>query len=679
MSAEHPPRIGGWLLFPAIGLILGPPLLLVGIVGKCISLVSASFARQAEQFSGLRPMMVFELVGAVFLLVFACVVAYVFFTKRRSTPNAVIAYMLTGTAFAVVQFVGGAAIFGLDDPLLVLSLLRSSGLIGVVLADAVWIPYFLVSKRVQATFIIGEERITEDAKPLTWHRATIWSGISTLALILVYASVGSAVAPIRGALEMTEVQVFQHWLFIVLVALFSVSLIIATLTCVKWTLINAGSLGVHVGLLMLVGGAVWYFGGKVEGDVVLVSPRIELSTSDGQPLPGGRFLAEAGQSWQQFVPALGGFVTCQVVATRACGSEPVGEAAVRAAVGDEPARLLKLAADQPAPTTLDSDLAVRLRTFPPQHKFYDDNVPALYFGRRGARTLNFVEIRGLPIHRERFLPGEDPPRDAADRVVVSKRSSPHVKLFGVSIWTGWFEQWRMPIALETPGLPFRVEITGYLPYIAGTEEAVSSDGCLVRRPVVQPLVLRRPGTGRGLSAIRLRLTGLGTFAGWSASRWCTFSVFPRFEPVVGMEAWMPEPITVRLPDGSEWELIYSRAERDLRTALVAGKLSVKFLPGRQSVESWRSDFYVTSDAGDGLQPAAVYANQTYTIGPWTLFQANAALDHWSWTDLGVGNRRGIWPMTIGSVLITLGCLYAFYVKPILRRRTTPASAAGARR
>ena len=50
-------------------------------------------------------------------------------------------------------------------------------------------------------------------------------GIILLVLILLYASIGSGVAPLRGALEMTEMQVFQHWLFVLLIVLFGLALL----------------------------------------------------------------------------------------------------------------------------------------------------------------------------------------------------------------------------------------------------------------------------------------------------------------------------------------------------------------------------------------------------------------------------------------------------------------------
>ena len=64
---------------------------------------------------------------------------------------------------------------------------------------------------------------------------------------------------------------------------------------------------------------------------------------------------------------------------------------------------------------------------------------------------------------------------------------------------------------------------------------------------------------------------------------------------------------------------------------------------------------------------------TMTIGNWTYFQSGAATDNWSFTVLGVGNRNGIIPMGVGCVMITLGCLFAFYVKPILKRRQAQAA------
>ncbi|MFN4244087.1 MAG: hypothetical protein ACK4PI_12730 [Tepidisphaerales bacterium] len=53
---------------------------------------------------------------------------------------------------------------------------------------------------------------------------------------------------------------------------------------------------------------------------------------------------------------------------------------------------------------------------------------------------------------------------------------------------------------------------------------------------------------------------------------------------------------------------------------------------------------------------------------WTLFQAQWDPNGQRFTVLGVGNRPGVWVMTAGSVIMTVGLLYAFYAKPLIIRR-----------
>jgi hypothetical protein len=53
---------------------------------------------------------------------------------------------------------------------------------------------------------------------------------------------------------------------------------------------------------------------------------------------------------------------------------------------------------------------------------------------------------------------------------------------------------------------------------------------------------------------------------------------------------------------------------------------------------------------------------------WLLFQAQWDPGGQRWTVLGVGNRPGVTTMTVGSIMIGVGLLYAFYVKPIIIQR-----------
>ncbi len=508
-------------------------------------------------------------------------------------------------------------------------------------------------------------------RPTTWRRnplirffASIRFGIATLVLILVYASIGSALAPVRGALELSEMQVFKHWLFLTLIVLFCVSLVLATLTRIKFKWTNAGALLTHAGLLLLIGGAWWYFATKVEGDVVLVSPRVELVGSDGRKLGNDAdFVAWEGGHWEQFAPALGGMVRFEVTQTLP-PHQPVEQAVVSVRFGDAAPQSVTLAANDPQPTMLGSGLGLRLRTYAAQDMFFQNDLPTLYYGEFNGE-LKAAPLHELPLHRERYLADEGELKDVRGNVVPSKRTWPHLALGALRIPTGWFERWRLPIHVPTPTLPFDVEITGYVPYLADLRGGV---------PIIQPLELRRPGQDRMLSAIRLKLTGRDQYEGWSETRWALFSPVPRVEPAAMGVIGAARPELVRMPDNKVYELVYSRWPHRLDTTLVPGRLAVNFMPGAQNVETWRSDFFVAGRDGVA-QPAEVYTNQTYTVGPWTLFQANASGDHWSWTGLGVGNRRGMWPMMLGSGLITLGCLFAFYIKPVLKQRMRTALAA----
>jgi hypothetical protein len=710
-------------------------------------------------------------------------------------------------------------------------------------------------------------------------------GVVLLALILVYASVGSALPQIRGALELTEADVFKHWCFATLVVLFSVSLLVATCTRLRWRLVNAGALSAHVGLLLVIGGAFWHFRAKIEGDVPLFSPCIELSTRDGQAVPGGQLPVEQGQRWSGPLLELGGAVHVEVTDVRDGDSKPVSGASVRVQLGEAPAETIVLSSDEQPAATVGDQLQVALHVSPPADCFYEAEIPALYYRRvtDPEDQRRSVAIHGLPIHRERYLGKEHVYHDTAGREVPSKRTTPAIRLAGLSIPTGWIEHWRLPIELAAPDLPFDVRVTGYLPYVAGTEPAVQpggeaenpaielglvaggesvrqwllawdparallnaevpfefrwvrsereradllkplagphellvevrdppvrrtlavtegetyaidgtpyeltvkrlmpawplltpgfegaispvasvevnngerrfrriviqrfpqlnqdidaedtrhrepldsnltlryrtsasgwviitagpdlepvaavfetdgsvrlvpltvgksaslsipgwnvvltlhalvSNARLVPEPVITPLEVRRPNVApRGMSAICLEVTGRRPHAGWSERRWALLSPYPHVEA---------RPIHVQ-PPGQEaaWELIYSRLGRNLGAQLMPGKLKVTYFPGRQSIKSWRSEFFVQDEPGGTPRPTAVYTNHTEPVGRWTLFQSGAAEDHWSYTILGVGNRNGVWPMIVGSVLITVGCLFAFYVKPVLQRRS----------
>lgn len=316
--------------------------------------------------------------------------------------------------------------------------------------------------------------------PIVRLLASIKFGMTVLTLILAYACVLSAMPQVRGAVELTEMAAFHHWLFAALIALFCVSLSVATWTRIRWNLTNAGVLTVHLGLLILIGGSWLYFWNKVEGDVLLMSPRVELwtiSQQDIRPLEGAMVLAEAGRAWEQNLPAFGGRVRMEVLETKGEGLRPVQEARIRVLIGDDPPREFTLSEGDQSVGKLNDRLAIHLRTFEPVTQFFDKDHAALYWRPLDRpEAQQFARLDGLPLYRERFIDDGTELRDVAGRTQTSKRLTPHLALGPIRIPTGWFESWRMPLEPKTPGLPFDVRITGYLPYIRNLQNVAVPGG-----------------------------------------------------------------------------------------------------------------------------------------------------------------------------------------------------------
>ncbi len=315
---------------------------------------------------------------------------------------------------------------------------------------------------------------TRKTNPVIALFSSVRFGVTVLAMILAYASIMSAMPQVRGALEMTEMEAFRHWTFVSLIGLFAITLIITTWRRIRWNVTNLGVLTVHTGLIVFVAGAVWYFHHKVEGDVLLMSPRVEMISLRGaQSRIIGTALAEADKGWAAEMPAFGGAVGFVIQDVRFPTDAPA-EATVRVRIGDGDVEEKVLRAGEP-PSALANRLALRLRTFQPQTTFFDDEAPALAVRRASEDQPTVLPIHGLPYFRERFTDNGEPVTDSAGRPVASKRSWPHIPLLNIP--TGWFEHWRMPIPLDAPdALPFDFEVTGYLPYISGFEGALVDGG-----------------------------------------------------------------------------------------------------------------------------------------------------------------------------------------------------------
>ncbi|UCF66570.1 MAG: hypothetical protein JSV80_12355 [Acidobacteriota bacterium] len=123
-------------------------------------------------------------------------------------------------------------------------------------------------------------------------------GVTMMVLILAYCWIGSAgFTPltdwfVRQSFEKTEMEWFNWWPFHVLLILFSISLILVTWRRIRFNRFNLGVWTVHSGILVLILGAVVYFGTKVEGDMAVYRRQAILRSGGAE----ARLLLRPGES-----------------------------------------------------------------------------------------------------------------------------------------------------------------------------------------------------------------------------------------------------------------------------------------------------------------------------------------------------------------------------------------------
>lgn len=147
--------IRGWLLLVALGLCLQPLILLKTLRDNARAFEPETW--RVLTMPGARayhplwaPLLIAEVVVNAALLVGVAVLLYLFFTTKRVFPRAAIAFM----AASFVVTLGDYAFTGAIPAARAQFTAKEAADIGrSALATAIWIPYFLRSRRVAATFV----------------------------------------------------------------------------------------------------------------------------------------------------------------------------------------------------------------------------------------------------------------------------------------------------------------------------------------------------------------------------------------------------------------------------------------------------------------------------------------------------------------------------------------------
>lgn len=173
--------------------------------------------------------------------------------------------------------------------------------------------------------------------------------------------------------------------------------------------------------------------------------------------------------------------------------------------------------------------------------------------------------------------------------------------------------------------------------------------------------------------------------GWREAKWIPFHRYTfdePFEPVGVLSRYQPAVFT--LPDGRALELAVGRERRRLPfevrlddfvlTSHVGG-----FTGRTSSVRDWTSILRFQQGA-EWSAPTSISTNnpgqhdglwffQSYWDPPREArFAGDVPSQGLNFTGLGIGNRHGVYTQLAGCCISVAGMLYAFYIKPIIRRR-----------
>lgn len=235
----------------------------------------------------------------------------------------------------------------------------------------------------------------------------------------------------------------------------------------------------------------------------------------------------------------------------------------------------------------------------------------------------------------------------------------------------------------TPRQPFRlpagitVTVGEYMP------RAISET-----KPFIIPPSQRNRDAGAQFSTARVEIPG-GT------GLWLPFHhfVFDTERDVLRRHRFSPTIAT--LPDGRRVEMMFSRERRPLpaKVALEEFVLTTHiggFTGETSTIRDYTSYVRFAEDDGWGdARPVSVnkpIANRglSFFQAQWdppdeARFEGDRASLGLNYTVLGVGNRNGVNTMLAGTIIACIGMIYAFYIKPVIKRRQREAVQATLRR
>lgn len=156
ISPDGPSGIGGWLILPLIGVIVYPISISLLLINSFLPIFQEGIWQVlttpgSEAYHKLwAPLIIYEITGNIVFILFSIFLALLFFSKSHRLPTLFIVYIALNCVFIVSDYAAGEFIPFVAEE----SDAESLGeVFRSIIAAAIWIPYFLASKRVKNTFV----------------------------------------------------------------------------------------------------------------------------------------------------------------------------------------------------------------------------------------------------------------------------------------------------------------------------------------------------------------------------------------------------------------------------------------------------------------------------------------------------------------------------------------------
>ncbi len=224
------------------------------------------------------------------------------------------------------------------------------------------------------------------------------------------------------------------------------------------------------------------------------------------------------------------------------------------------------------------------------------------------------------------------------------------------------------------------EVTVGQPTQVVSEITLTVDRFLMRavsevKPHVIPPAQRRRDVAEQMSMIQLEVET----SGGTQSVWVPFNsyVFPNEQYGTGTR-FVYSPVRLAMPDGRDVEVVFSRERRPLPAPVALDDFHLRTHIGgyagrADTILNYVSELRFREGSG-WTEQSPIMVNEPTEFGGLWYFQSMwdpptmGPGSGMNFTGLGVGNRNGVYVQLAGCVLSVGGMIFAFYVKPIIRRR-----------